>query len=113
MQLKPARIMMMTFFFTLLWGQGAQASSRWDVIKWCSAATQDDAHRCEGFILAAIDLRTSDDFSSQKSCFMPNTSLVQVRHEVVVWLKDNKIASEQSGLALVSRALKERFPCPR
>lgn len=98
--------------FTLLWAGTAQATGRWDVLRWCTTNTPADIARCEGFLNAAIDLRTSDDFSGPKSCFAPHMHLVDVRLEVVAWLKENKIASEKSGLALVARAIRERFPCP-
>ena len=97
---------------TLLWAGTTQASNRWDVLKWCTENTQSDIARCEGFLSAAVDLTTSDDFSGSKSCFLPSTRLPDVRLEVIAWLKENKIAPEKSGLALVARAIQERYPCP-
>ncbi len=102
----------MALLSTLLWIEPAQASNRWDILRWCTSASHDEAARCEGFLLAALDLRTSDDFPEPKSCFLPNTRLPHVREEVVIWLKENKVTSENSGLALVSRAIKEQYPCP-
>ena len=104
MKLNTARGLTLTLLTLLLCGQHAQASNRWDVMNWCSAASRDDVARCEGFILAAIDSRTSDDYPGPKSCFLPSTRLPQVRQAVVAWLKLNKAAPEQSGLALVTRA---------
>ena len=105
------RKVLLALCLILFCGQAAHASNRWDVLKWCTATTPADNARCEGFLSAAIDVTTSDDFPGPKSCFHPNTRLPHVRNEVVAWLKENKIAPEQSGLALVSRAIKERFPC--
>ena len=96
---------------TLLWVSNAQASNRWDVLRWCTTNTPADIARCEGFLNAAVDLRSSDDFAGSKSCFAPNVSLLDIRREVVAWLKENKTAPQKSGLALVSRAIHERFPC--
>ena len=90
----------------------AQATNRWDIIKWCSATLPEEMGRCEGFLRAAIDLRTKDEFTEDKSCFLPSTRLHHVREEVVLWLQENTIVEEQSGLALVNRAIKERYPCP-
>ncbi len=111
MRLNVTRIVLLTLLSTLLWGQAAKASGRWDILQWCTATNREDAARCEGFISAAIDMRTSDDFAGPKSCFKSDTRLHQVRKEVVIWLQKNKVASEQSGLALVARAIKERYPC--
>lgn len=95
------------------WVGTVQASSRWDVLKWCTTNTQEDMARCEGFLIAAVDLRTSDDFSGTKSCFLPGTHLSDVRPVVVAWLKQNIVVKEKSGLALVARAIEEQFPCPK
>ncbi len=97
---------------TLLWVGTTQASNRWDVLRWCTTSTQADVARCEGFLSAAVDLKTSDDFSNTKSCFLPGTRLPDVRLAVVAWLKENETVPEKSGLALVARAIEERFPCP-
>lgn len=102
---------LLLLLLTMLWMGNAQATNRWDVLKWCTANTAADTARCEGFLRAAIDLRTSDDFSGPKSCFHPDMSLFDVRLEVIAWLKENKTAPEKSGLALVVRAIQERFPC--
>jgi hypothetical protein len=112
MGFNKTRAILLALLFTLPWGETAHASNRWDVLRWCAAATQEDAARCEGFLNAALDMRTHDDFPGPKSCFLPSTRLPQVREEVIAWLKENKGAPEQSGLALVARAIKERFPCP-
>lgn len=90
----------------------AQASNRWDVLQWCTTNTQAEIARCDGFLNAAVDLRTSDDFAGAKSCFLPGTRLPDIRLEVIAWLKENKTVPEKSGLALVARAIRERFPCP-
>lgn len=97
---------------TLLWAGTTQATSRWDILQWCSENSQADIVRCEGFLRAAVDLRTSEEFSGPRSCFLSGTSLIDVRREVVAWLKKHKTVPEQNGLALVSRAIQERFPCP-
>ncbi|MEH6627784.1 MAG: Rap1a/Tai family immunity protein [Motiliproteus sp.] len=111
MGFNTTRILLLTLLTTLPWGQSAQASGRWDILQWCSASNPEDAARCEGFLNAAIDMRTSDDFPGPKSCFTPSTRLPHVREQVLIWLKQNKVASEQSGLALVARAIKEQYPC--
>jgi hypothetical protein len=105
--------MMTVLVLALPWAGTAEASNRWNVLRWCTANTHADNARCEGFLSAAVDLRTSDDFSGSKSCFLPSIRLHDVRKEVVSWLKENKTASEKSGLALVARAIRERFPCPK
>lgn len=97
---------------TVLWLATTEASNRWDVLRWCTTNTPADVARCEGLLSAAVDLRTSDDFSGTKSCFLPDTNLADVREEVVAWLKNDRTAPEKSGLGLVARALQERFPCP-
>lgn len=112
MGLKRSRVAWMTLLILLCWGQIVQASSRWDILRWCTSTTLDEAARCEGFLLAALDLRTSDDFPGKKSCFLASTRLPHVREKVVLWLKENIIVPERSGLALVSRAVKEQYPCP-
>ena len=99
--------------FTLLWINPAQSSNRWEVLTWCTENTPADIARCNGFLMAALDLSVSDDFSGPKSCFYPSTRLTDVRMEVIEWLKGNKTAAEKSGLALVARAIHERFPCPK
>ena len=95
------RKVLAVFLITLLWVGNAQASNRWDVLRWCTTNTPTEIARCEGFLNAAVDLRTSDEFSAPGSCLA-----------VVAWLTENKTAAEKSGLALVSRAIRERFPCP-
>ena len=107
------RTLLTLLLVTLFWVGTAQASNRWDVLRWCTSNTQADIAQCEGFLSAAIDLRTSDDFSGQKSCFLPSMRLYDVRLEVIVWLKENKTVPEKSGLALVARAIQERFPCSK
>ena len=100
------------FLITLLWVGNAQASNRWDVLRWCATNTPAEIARCEGFLHAAVDLQTSDEFPAPGSCFASHLRLIDIRLEVVAWLKENKTAAEKSGLALVSRAIRERFPCP-
>jgi len=106
------RTILAVLLLTLLWVGIAQASNRWEILRWCTANTQADIARCEGFLSAAVDLRISDDFSGPKSCFLPSASLSDVRLEVIAWLKENKTVPEKSGLALVARAIQERFTCP-
>ncbi len=106
------RTMMALLLITLCWAGTAQASNRWDVLRWCTTNTPADIARCEGFLSAAVDLRISDDFAAPKSCFLPGVRLSDIRLEVVTWLKENRTAPEKSGLALVARAIQERFPCP-
>ncbi len=113
MAFTKTREMITLLLCTLLWAGTTQASSRWDVLRWCTEDTQADRGRCEGMISAAVDLRTSDDFSGSKSCFLPSARLSDVRVEVVAWLKDNKVTAEQSGLALTARAIREQFPCSK
>jgi len=109
---KRARTILAVLLLSLLWVGTTQASNRWEVLRWCTENTQTDIARCEGFLSAAVDLRTSDAFSVAKSCFLPGMRLSDVRLEVVAWLKENKTVPEKSGLALVSRAIQEQFPCP-
>ena len=106
------RTLLSILLITLLWGGPTHATNRWDILKWCAEATSEDAAQCGGFLSAAIDLRTHDDFPGPKSCFLPDARLSDVRIEVVAWLKKNRVVAEQSGLALVARAIKERVPCP-
>ena len=113
MLINRIRIILTIMIFTLLWLSPAQSSNRWEVLKWCTENTQADISRCNGFLYAALDLSVSDDFSGPRSCFYPSTHLSDVRVAVIEWLKDNKTASEKSGLALVARAIHERFPCPK
>jgi hypothetical protein len=106
-----ARTIFLILLLALSWLEMAQASNRWDILRWCTANTKAEIARCEGFLSAAVDLRTSEDFSGLKSCFLPSTRLPDVRLAVIVWLKGNSIAREKSGLALVARAIQETFPC--
>ena len=99
------------FLVNLLWVSITQASNRWDILKWCMTNTPTEIARCEGFLNAAVDLQTSDEFSGPRSCFASHLRLSKIRLEVVAWLKENKTAPQKSGLALVSRAIHERFPC--
>lgn len=96
---------------TLLCMSNTQASNRWDVLKWCTTNTPTEIARCDGFLNAAVDLRSSGDFAGSRSCFAPHLRLADIRNEVVAWLRENKTTPEKSGLALVSRAILERFPC--
>jgi len=106
------RTILAILLLALPWVGIAQASDRWDILRWCTTNTKEDIARCEGFLSAAVDLRISDDFSGgPKSCFLPSTRLSDVRLEVIVWLKGNSTVREKSGLALVARAIQERFPC--
>ena len=105
------RTILAILLLALPWVGIAQASDRWDILRWCTANTKEDIARCEGFLSAAVDLRTSDEFSGPKSCFLPSMRLSDVRLEVIVWLKGNRTVREKSGLALVVRAIQERFPC--
>jgi hypothetical protein len=112
MRFNSLRIRMLVLLISPLWLVTAQASSRWDLLNWCTTDTRIDSARCEGFLIAAVDLRTSDDFTRSKSCFPPGSHIGDVRPVVIRWLRANPVTPEQSGLALVARALKEQFPCP-
>ena len=113
MLFNQVRKLLAVFLITLLWVGNAQASNRWDVLRWCTTNTPTEIARCEGFLNAAVDLRSSDEFAGPRPCFAPQTRLSKIRVEVVAWLKENKTAREKSGLALVSRAIQERFSCIR
>ena len=106
------RTILVVLLLTMLCVGTAQASSRWDVLRWCTTNTKAEIARCDGFLNAAVDLRTSDDFSGTKSCFLPSVRLSDVRIVVIAWLKENRTVPEKSGLALVARAIQEQFPCP-
>ena len=111
MVLNRTQKILVVLLFVLFWVGTAKASNRWDVLRWCTTNTPADIARCEGFLTAAVDLRVSDDFSGPKSCFLPSMRMSHVRLQVIAWLKKNKAAPEKSGLALVARAIQERFPC--
>ena len=111
MHIRPTLTILAALLLALLSIGTAQAANRWDVLRWCTNAIPADGARCEGYLTAAVDLMTSDDFTGPRACFHRDTRMPDVRREVVRWLKENKTAPEKNGLALVTRAIRERFPC--
>jgi len=111
----PQSAQPLALLLALLWLTPVEASSRWDILRWCSAETAADAGRCEGILGAALDLTTHADFAAEPPtpalCFAPGLTLLQLRATVVAWLRDNPIAEQRSGLALVRRAIQTEFGC--